>query len=41
MYKLDDKIDLNANKDYYNNLIEEYSDNNEKVNFLTERVERF
>ena len=41
MYKLDDKIDLNANKDYYNNLIEEYSDDNEKVNFLTERVERF
>ncbi len=41
MYKLDDKIDLNANKDYYNNLIEEYSDNTEKINFLTERVERF
>ena len=41
MYKLDDKIDLNANKDYYNNLIDEYSDDEDKIKFLTERKEKF
>lgn len=40
IYKLDDKIDLNVNKDYYNKLIDEFKDDEEKANFLTERVER-
>lgn len=40
MYKLDDKIDLNANKDYYRKLIEEYSNDESKVEFLNERLER-
>ena len=40
IYKLDDKIDLNANKDYYNKLIEEYSSDEEKVKFLKERYDR-
>ena len=40
IYKLDDKIDLNANKDYYTKLIEEYSDDEEKVRFLKERYDR-
>ena len=34
IYKLDDKIDLNANKDYYTKLMEEYSNDEEKVKFL-------
>ncbi|MBR1376681.1 MAG: DUF87 domain-containing protein [Bacilli bacterium] len=37
IYKLDDKIDLNANKDYYSKLIDEYSDDENKVAFLKER----
>ena len=40
IYKLDDKIDLNANKDYYTRLIEEYSNEEEKVEFLKERYDR-
>ena len=40
IYKLDDKIDLNANKDYYANLMEEYSTDEEKVKFLKERCDR-
>ena len=40
IYKLDDKIDLNANKDYYTKLIEEYSNDEEKLNFLKERYDR-
>ncbi|MDY4996455.1 MAG: DUF87 domain-containing protein, partial [Bacilli bacterium] len=40
IYKLDDKIDLNANKDYYTKLMEEYSDDEEKVKFLKERYDR-
>ncbi len=40
IYKLDDVIDLNANKDYYNHLIEEFIDDEEKVTFLKERCER-
>lgn len=34
IYKLDDKIDLNANKDYYIKLINKYSDDEIKTNFL-------
>ena len=41
MYKLDDKIDLNANKDYYSKLIDEFSYDEAKVNFLKESKERF
>ena len=40
IYKLDDKIDLNANKDYYTKLMEEYSNDEEKVKFLKERYDR-
>jgi len=40
IYKLDDKIDLNLNKDYYINLIEEYKDDSNKYEFLTERLMR-
>lgn len=40
IYKLDDMIDLNANKDYYNNLIEEYKNDENRVRFLKERHER-
>lgn len=40
VYKLDDKIDLNANKDYYNDLIKFYQEDELKVNFLKERYER-
>lgn len=40
IYKLDDMIDLNANKDYYNKLIEEFNDDLDKVEFLKERCER-
>ncbi|MBQ6285911.1 MAG: DUF87 domain-containing protein, partial [Bacilli bacterium] len=40
IYKLDDKIDLNANKDYYTRLMEEYSNDEEKVKFLKERYDR-
>ena len=41
IYKLDDKIDLNANKDYYIKLINKYSDDEIKTNFLREQYERF
>lgn len=37
IYKLDDKIDLNANKDHYNELMEEYSTDEQRVEFLKER----
>ncbi len=40
IYKLDDKIDLNANKDYYNSLIERFKSDDDKVKFLHERVSR-
>ena len=40
IYKLDDKIDLNANKDYYKNLINKYSQDEEKKEFLKERYDR-
>ena len=37
IYKLDDKIDLNANKDHYNKLMDEYSTDEQRVEFLKER----
>lgn len=40
IYKLDDKIDLNANKDYYVNLIEDFSEDKTKLEFLQERYDR-
>ena len=40
IYKLDDKIDLNANKDYYIKLMEEFSSDEEKQIFLKERYDR-
>lgn len=40
IYKLDDMIDLNANKDYYSNLIEEYKNDENRIRFLKERYER-
>ena len=40
IYKLDDKIDLNANKDYYNRLMEEFANDEEKLTFLKERYDR-
>lgn len=40
IYKLDDKIDLNANKDYYKKLMEEYSNEEDKIKFLQERYYR-
>ena len=40
IYKLDDKIDLNANKDYYNKLMEEFANDEEKLTFLKERYDR-
>ena len=40
IYKLDDKIDLNSNKDYYRKLIEKFHDDESKVEFLNERLER-
>ena len=40
IYKLDDKIDLNANKDYYKKLMEEYSNEEDKISFLQERYDR-
>lgn len=39
IYKLDDKIDLNANKDYYKKLMEEYSNEEDKIKFLQERYD--
>ena len=41
IYKLDDKIDLNANKDYYRKLMEYFEYDKEKVDFLEERYSRF
>ena len=40
MYKLDDKIDLNVNKDYYKELMNKFSDDENKINFLEERYSR-
>ncbi|MDO4962785.1 MAG: DUF87 domain-containing protein [bacterium] len=40
MYKLDDMLDLNSNKDNYLRLIEKYKDDPHKVNFLTEKYEK-
>ena len=40
IYKLDDRINLNANKDYYSKLIEEYKEDKDKKDFLEERYNR-
>ena len=40
IYKLDDKIDLNVNKDYYASLINDFSTDEEKVKFLKESYDR-
>ena len=40
IYKLDDKIDLNENKDYYKKLMVEYSSDENKIEFLKERYNR-
>lgn len=40
IYKLDDKIDLNVNKDYYASLINGFSTDEEKVKFLKESYDR-
>ena len=40
MYKLDDMLDLNGNKDNYLKLIDKYKDDEEKVKFLKERYNR-
>lgn len=40
MYKLDDMLDLNANKDNYLRLIEKYNDDKDKVKFLKEKYEK-
>ena len=40
IYKLDDKIDLNVNKDYYASLINDFSIDEEKVKFLKESYDR-
>ena len=40
IYKLDDKIDLNVNKDYYKELIEKFAEDESKVKFLEERYSR-
>lgn len=39
MYKLDEKINLNLNKDYIKEMIKKYEYDHEKVNFLNERYE--
>lgn len=41
IYKLDDMIDLNANRDYYNKLIKKFEYDENKVRFLKERLEQF
>ena len=40
IYKLDDKLDLNKNKDYYKKLLERFINDKSKVNFLQERYYR-
>ena len=40
IYKLDDKIDLNANKDYYIKLMEKFANDNEKIKFLKEQYSK-
>lgn len=40
MYKLDDMLDLNGNKDNYLKLIDKYKDDEDKVKFLKERYNR-
>ena len=40
MYKLDDMLDLNGNKDNYLKLIDKYKDDENKVKFLKERYNR-
>ena len=37
IYKLDDRIDLYKNRDYYSKLIEKFQDDEEKLEFLTEK----
>ena len=37
IYKLDDEVNYNGNKDYYNKLLEKYDDDNIKRPFLEER----
>ena len=41
IYKLDDKIDLNSNKDYYKKLINQFKNDVDKLIFLEERYSRF
>lgn len=41
IYKLDDRINLNANKDYYNDLIKKFETNENKTKFLSERLNLF
>ena len=40
MYKLDDMLDLNGNKDNYLKLIDKYKDDEDKIKFLKERYNR-
>ena len=40
MYKLDDMLDLNANKDNYINLMEKYRDDEDKIKLLKEKYEK-
>ena len=37
IYKLDEQINLNLNKDYINEMIEKYKDDEDKLSFLQER----
>ena len=39
IYKLDEQINLNANKDYINEMIEKYANDEERLLFLNERYE--
>lgn len=41
IYKFDDKMNLNANKDYYSYLLKKYSNDSQKQEFLKDRLERF
>ena len=38
IYKLDEQINLNLNKDYINEMIEKYKDDEDKLSFLKERI---
>lgn len=41
IYKLDDKLDFNSNKEYYQKLIDKYKDDELKSYFLKERYSRY